>query len=107
MSHVNAPSPATFPMAHTACSRTAWLSDLHASSSSGSALADMIAWVCSEVPEAMFVRAQAASNCAQDVISMAFVAACLQCWVVVEGEEVHELGNSATVDDLLNRGIAL
>mmetsp|Transcript_10966 Transcript_10966/g.33395 ORF Transcript_10966/g.33395 Transcript_10966/m.33395 type:complete len:265 (+) Transcript_10966:1114-1908(+) len=56
-------SPAMFPSAHTACSRTSWFGDVSSSTKMGTAPLLMTTSVWSVVPEAMFVSAQAASNC--------------------------------------------
>mmetsp|Transcript_25248 Transcript_25248/g.71355 ORF Transcript_25248/g.71355 Transcript_25248/m.71355 type:complete len:235 (-) Transcript_25248:259-963(-) len=55
-------SPAMLPSAHTACSRTSTSGELRRLTKTGIAFAEMTTWVCSLVPEAMLVRAQAASN---------------------------------------------
>lgn len=53
-----------FPRAHTACSQTFILDDVESSSRKrGTAPALTTASVCCDVPDAIFVRAQAASNC--------------------------------------------
>ena len=62
-SRATVPSPAMLPSAHTACSRTSSLSESSRRTKCGTAPAAMTACVCSVVPEAMFVSAQAASNC--------------------------------------------
>mmetsp|Transcript_14938 Transcript_14938/g.32998 ORF Transcript_14938/g.32998 Transcript_14938/m.32998 type:complete len:223 (-) Transcript_14938:112-780(-) len=56
-------SPATLPSAQAACSRTSSLGLISSRMKIGTAPASITYRVCSEVPEAMFVRAQAASNC--------------------------------------------
>lgn len=58
-------SPAILPRAHTACSHTVMWGEDRSSTKGGMAPPSTTAWVCSEVPEAMLVRAQAASNCKQ------------------------------------------
>ena len=55
-------SPAMLPKAHTACSRTSSTGERRRSMKIGTAPQLMTTCVCSEVPEAMLVRAQAASN---------------------------------------------
>ena len=50
------------PKAHTACSQTFWCGEAKRLRNSGTALASTTACVCCDVPEAMFVRAHAASN---------------------------------------------
>ena len=52
------------PSAQTACSRTSSTGDESSSMKMGTAPASMTTCVCSDVPDAMFVSAQAASNCA-------------------------------------------
>ncbi|MPC16790.1 hypothetical protein E2C01_009626 [Portunus trituberculatus] len=56
-------SPAMFPRAHTACSWTSSKSELSSWIKIGTAPASITIRVCVLVPEAMLVRAQAASNC--------------------------------------------
>ena len=51
------------PSAHTACSHTLRSGEERSATKCGTAPAFTTAFVCSEVPEAMFVRAQADSNC--------------------------------------------
>mmetsp|Transcript_21094 Transcript_21094/g.42842 ORF Transcript_21094/g.42842 Transcript_21094/m.42842 type:complete len:229 (+) Transcript_21094:1541-2227(+) len=55
-------SPAMLPSAHTACSRTSSLGELRSCTNIGTAPRSTQTCVCSEVPEAMFVNAHAASN---------------------------------------------
>ena len=55
-------SPAMLPSAHTACSRTSSLGLIRRRTKMGTAPTSMTTLVWSEVPEAMLVRAQAASN---------------------------------------------
>lgn len=57
------PSPAMFPRAHTACSATFGEVDLSSFINFGTAPHLMTFCVCSDVPEAMFVNTQDASNC--------------------------------------------
>jgi hypothetical protein len=54
--------PAILPRAHTACSQTFWLPDSSSFTNFGTAPEFTTAFVCSLVPEAIFVNAQAASN---------------------------------------------
>mmetsp|Transcript_35273 Transcript_35273/g.112204 ORF Transcript_35273/g.112204 Transcript_35273/m.112204 type:complete len:263 (-) Transcript_35273:151-939(-) len=56
-------SPAMFPRAHTACSRTSSLGDCSSITKMGRAPCSTTTRVCSAVPEAMLVSTQAASNC--------------------------------------------
>ena len=56
-------SPAIFPSAHTACSLTSRTEEDNNLMNSGTAPALITTCVCSAVPEAILVRAQAASNC--------------------------------------------
>mmetsp|Transcript_5934 Transcript_5934/g.17654 ORF Transcript_5934/g.17654 Transcript_5934/m.17654 type:complete len:204 (-) Transcript_5934:193-804(-) len=56
-------SPAMLPRAHTACSRTSSLAESSSCTKMGTAPLEITSLVCSEVPEAMFVSAHAASNC--------------------------------------------
>lgn len=58
-------TPAILPMAQTACSRTSGLGEERRRTKAGIAPRRMTWAVCSEVPEAIFVKAQEASNCAQ------------------------------------------
>ena len=51
------------PRAQTACSQTFCCGDFSKLRNKGTALASTTAWVCCEVPEAILVKAQAASNC--------------------------------------------
>ena len=53
------------PRAHTACSQTFCCGDFNNLRNKGTASASTTAWVCCEVPEAIFVSAQAASNCSE------------------------------------------
>lgn len=55
--------PIMFPNAHTACSHTFWCGEYNSLRNRGTAPHSTTAFVCSDVPEAMFVSAQAASNC--------------------------------------------
>mmetsp|Transcript_19453 Transcript_19453/g.52937 ORF Transcript_19453/g.52937 Transcript_19453/m.52937 type:complete len:461 (-) Transcript_19453:128-1510(-) len=55
-------SPAMLPSAHTACSRTSSFGEPRSSTKMGRAPISTTTRVCSAVPEAMFVRTQAASN---------------------------------------------
>ena len=55
--------PAIFPRAHTACSHTLWWGEERSLTKLGTAPAFTTHLVWLLVPEAMFVRAQAASNC--------------------------------------------
>mmetsp|Transcript_10454 Transcript_10454/g.21608 ORF Transcript_10454/g.21608 Transcript_10454/m.21608 type:complete len:252 (-) Transcript_10454:442-1197(-) len=55
-------SPAILPRAQTACSRTSSFGELRSSTKMGRAPISTTTRVCSAVPEAMFVRTQAASN---------------------------------------------
>ena len=59
------------PSAQTACSQTFWWGEAKRFRNSGTAFASTTACVCCEVPEAMFVRAHAASNW-RDGLSEAF-----------------------------------
>mmetsp|Transcript_97724 Transcript_97724/g.304747 ORF Transcript_97724/g.304747 Transcript_97724/m.304747 type:complete len:285 (-) Transcript_97724:2-856(-) len=56
-------SPAMLPRAQTACSRTSSFGEPRSSTKMGRAPCSTTTRVCSAVPEAMFVRTQAASNC--------------------------------------------
>ena len=56
-------SPAMLPSAHTACSRTSSFGLLSSCTKIGTAPLSITCAVWSAVPEAMFVRAHAASNC--------------------------------------------
>lgn len=57
-------SPATLPKAHTACSRTSSLVVVvNRPTNTSTAPHSTTILVCSEEPDAMFVNAQAASNC--------------------------------------------
>mmetsp|Transcript_2162 Transcript_2162/g.6387 ORF Transcript_2162/g.6387 Transcript_2162/m.6387 type:complete len:248 (+) Transcript_2162:1009-1752(+) len=56
-------SPAMLPSAQTACSRTSSLGDSNNRQKMGTAPSSMTTRVCSDVPDAMFVSAHAASNC--------------------------------------------
>mmetsp|Transcript_11584 Transcript_11584/g.34119 ORF Transcript_11584/g.34119 Transcript_11584/m.34119 type:complete len:219 (+) Transcript_11584:1047-1703(+) len=56
-------SPAIFPKAQTACSRTSSFGDKSNLQKMGTAPSSITTRVWSEVPDAMFVSAQAASNC--------------------------------------------
>ena len=56
------PSPAMFPMAHTACSATFCLGEESNFTKGPTAPAFTTAFVCSGVPDATFVKAQQASN---------------------------------------------
>mmetsp|Transcript_43523 Transcript_43523/g.120355 ORF Transcript_43523/g.120355 Transcript_43523/m.120355 type:complete len:209 (-) Transcript_43523:205-831(-) len=56
-------SPAMLPSAHTACSRTSSFGLMRSCTKMGTAPLAITTRVCSEVPEAMFVSAQALSNC--------------------------------------------
>mmetsp|Transcript_57276 Transcript_57276/g.161773 ORF Transcript_57276/g.161773 Transcript_57276/m.161773 type:complete len:275 (+) Transcript_57276:978-1802(+) len=56
-------SPAMFPRAQTACSRTSSLGDPRSITKIGRAPCSTTTRVCSAVPDAMFVSTQAASNC--------------------------------------------
>ena len=56
-------SPATLPSAQAACSRTSSLPDMSNWMKMGTAPDSMTYLVWSDVPDAMFVKAQAASNC--------------------------------------------
>ena len=56
-------SPAMLPRAHTACSRTSSMGECSSWTKMGTAPASITTLVWSLVPEATFVRAQAASNC--------------------------------------------
>lgn len=58
-----APSPAMFPSAHTACSATLGDADLSNATNFGIAPCLTTTRVCSDVPDATFVKAHAASNC--------------------------------------------
>ena len=51
------------PKAQTACSQTFCWGDFNKLRNKGTALASTTAWVCCDVPEAILVKAQAASNC--------------------------------------------
>lgn len=57
------PSPMMFPRAHTACSQTFGCGDDNNLRNNGTAPECTTAIVCADVPEAMFVKAHAASNC--------------------------------------------
>mmetsp|Transcript_69939 Transcript_69939/g.194533 ORF Transcript_69939/g.194533 Transcript_69939/m.194533 type:complete len:260 (+) Transcript_69939:1035-1814(+) len=57
------PSPAMFPSAQTACSRTSSFGDWSNPTNRGRAPCSTTTFVCSAVPDAMFVSTQAASNC--------------------------------------------
>lgn len=57
------PSPAIFPRAQTDCSATFGTGELSNSTNLGIAPALITSLVCSDVPEATLVKAQAASNC--------------------------------------------
>ena len=53
-----------FPNAQIACSQTfCWRESSNSLKRTGTALAFTTCFVCSELPEAMFVNAHAASNC--------------------------------------------
>lgn len=65
----NGPSPIIFPNAHTACSHTFWCGECNNFKNSGIAPADTTLFVCSEVPDAILVSAQAASNCNDGFVS--------------------------------------
>ena len=56
-------SPAMLPRAHTTCSRTSSFSERRSCTKIGTAPLSITTLVCSLVPEAMFVKAHAASNC--------------------------------------------
>ena len=58
----NGPSPIIFPRAQTACSQTLLCDELSNFKNLGTALAWTTAFVCSDVPDAILVRAHAASN---------------------------------------------
>ena len=62
-SPVGKASPAMFPRAHTACSHTVMWGEDRSSTRGWMAPPSTTARVSSEAPEAMLVRAQAASNC--------------------------------------------
>lgn len=51
------------PKAQTACSQTVWFDEFNKFKNNGTAPADTTACVWSEVPLAIFVNAQDASNC--------------------------------------------
>mmetsp|Transcript_5148 Transcript_5148/g.14164 ORF Transcript_5148/g.14164 Transcript_5148/m.14164 type:complete len:238 (-) Transcript_5148:218-931(-) len=55
-------SPAMLPRAHTACSRTSSLGESRSCTKIGTEPCVITSRVCSDVPEAMLVRAHAASN---------------------------------------------
>jgi hypothetical protein len=57
------PSPAMLPSAHTACSRTSGSGDANSFTKEGTAFALITAFVFSDVPEAILVSVQHASNC--------------------------------------------
>lgn len=57
------PSPAMLPRAHTDCSLMCMCGEDSREMKAGMAPPSTTALVCSEVPEAMLVSAQAASNC--------------------------------------------
>ena len=57
------PSPAILPRAQIDCSTTSMLGELSNSIKRGTAPALTTSSVCSEVPDTIFVRLQAASNC--------------------------------------------
>jgi hypothetical protein len=57
------PSPAMLPRAHTACSATCIYDELRSCTNFGTAPDLTTVSVCSDVPDAMFVSAQDASNC--------------------------------------------
>eukprot|EP00900_Chrysochromulina_parva_P000521 jgi/Chrpa1/1046/Chrysochromulina_OHIO_Genome00008497-RA len=61
-SRVSGESPAMLPSAHTACSRTSSFGDVRSCTRMGTAPLEITARVCSDVPAAMFVSAQAASD---------------------------------------------
>lgn len=56
-------SPAILPRAHAACSLTSSLSEVNNLTKISTAPALITTLVCSEVPDAIFVSAHAASNC--------------------------------------------
>lgn len=58
----NGESPAIFPNAQTACSCTSSCGDSNKYINTGTASASITFLVCSDVPEAIFVNAHAASN---------------------------------------------
>ena len=62
LSRVAVVSPAMLPSAHTACSRTSSFGESKSCTKMGTAPLAMTTRVCSEVPEAMLVRAHALSN---------------------------------------------
>lgn len=57
------PSPAMLPRAHTACSATCIYDEPRSCTSFGTAPCLITVFVCSDVPDAMFVSAHDASNC--------------------------------------------
>jgi len=57
------PSPAMLPRAHTACSATCIYDEPRSCTSFGTAPCLTTVFVCSDVPDAMFVSAHEASNC--------------------------------------------
>lgn len=64
-SRVIGPSPAMLPIAQTACSATSGRGETSNCFRLGRAPSCTTAWVCSDVPDAMLVKAQHASNCSE------------------------------------------
>lgn len=57
------------PSAQTACSQTFWCGEWSSFRNKGMAPACTTLLVCSEVPDAIFVNAHAASNCSDGLLS--------------------------------------
>lgn len=104
-------SPAMLPSAHTACSCTSSLLELSNSMNMGTAPASITIRVCSDVPEAMFVSAQAASNYPKTIFSKTKFGFNLNVSYLERAvsavEVLDKSGHDACLDDLVDGWIWL
>jgi hypothetical protein len=104
-------SPAMLPSAQTACSRTSNVGDASSLMNSGTAPEWITTCVFSAVPDAMFVSAHAASNCARAGSARTNGGSARAQTHLQRGmpalEELHEARDDAALDDRLDRRVLL
>ena len=105
---------------HT-CSRTSSLGELSSLTKIGTAPRSITTFVFSDVPDAMFVRAQAASNCSKLKPMRMFSIHCikvgnihyewevsdLKLWKILPHKKLHKSRNNTRLNNFLNRRAAL
>lgn len=100
-------SPAMLPIAHTACSRTSSAGEVRRSLKMGTAPASITTLVWSAEPEAMLVRAQAASNYTKSDTVTLKLWTNLEGWAVVTTQELNKSGYQTSINYVLNGRIVL